>query len=569
MKLKGNLLIIGCLLLTVFSFAQPKGNDKSYSKADTLRGTITEFRKGWDILKYNLQIDVDINNKSIAGSNEIIYKETSAIKTMQVDLQTPMSIDSIIDDTGRTLEFENDNNVWLVKMQNGSGLAAFIPRTRKIKIYYHGIPKEAVKAPWDGGVVWSKDTKGNPFVATACEGIGASVWWPCKDHLSDEPDEGMMISITAPDTLTAISNGRLKNVSASNDGSKTWLWEVKNPINNYAVTLNIGKYSTWSDTLNGEKGKLDLQYWVLDYNLEKARQQFQQVKPMLRSFEHWFGPYPFYEDSYKLVETPFLGMEHQSGVAYGNGYSNGYKGRDLSGTGWGMKWDFIIVHESGHEWFGNNITAKDIADMWVHEGFTNYSEVLYTGDHYGKQAAIDYCYGIRSNIKNDIPIIGTYNVNKQGSSDMYYKAANMINMIRNTVNDDSKFRNILRGLNRTFYHQTVTTQQIENYIGEQSGYDFKPVFNQYLRTTQIPILEYYFDKNKSKVFYRWANCVKGFNLPVFIKNNKVAVSITPAENWKSENISAASASKFTASAIEKNYLIKVNQVDNMQIADKK
>jgi hypothetical protein len=560
MKLKGNLLIIGCLLLTVFSFAQPKGNDKSYSKADTLRGTITEFRKGWDIIKYNLQIDVDINNKSIAGSNEIIYKETSAIKTMQVDLQTPMSIDSIIDDTGRTLQFENDNNVWLVKMQNGSALAAFVPRTRKIKIYYHGVPKEAVKAPWDGGVVWNKDTKGNPFVATACEGIGASVWWPCKDHLSDEPDEGMMISITAPDTLTAISNGRLKNVSASNDGSKTWLWEVKNPINNYAVTLNIGKYSTWSDTLNGEKGKLDLQYWVLDYNLEKARQQFQQVKPMLRSFEHWFGPYPFYEDSYKLVETPFLGMEHQSGVAYGNGYSNGYKGRDLSGTGWGMKWDFIIVHESGHEWFGNNITAKDIADMWVHEGFTNYSEVLYTGDHYGKEAAIDYCYGIRSNIKNDIPIIGTYNVNKQGSSDMYYKAANMINMIRNTVNDDSKFRNILRGLNRTFYHRTVTTQQIENYISEQSGYDFKPVFNQYLRTTQIPVLEYYFDKNKSKVFYRWANCVKGFNLSVFIKNNKVAVSITPAENWKSEKISAATAPISNASAIEKNYLIEVKQV---------
>ncbi len=225
-----------------------------------------------------------------------------------------------------------------------------------------------------------------------------------------------------------------------------------------------------------------------------------------------------------------------------------------------MKWDFIIVHESGHEWFGNNITAKDIADMWVHEGFTNYSEVLYTGDHYGKEAAIDYCYGIRSNIKNDIPIIGTYNVNKQGSSDMYYKAANMINMIRKTVNDDSKFRNILRGLNRTYYHQTVTTQQIENYISEQSGTNFKPVFNQYLRTIQIPVLEYYFDKNKSKVFYRWANCVKGFNLSVFIKNNKVAVSITPDENWESQNISAATASMFNASLIEKRYLVEVKQV---------
>jgi len=565
MKLKGNLLIIGCLLLTVFSSAQPLANNKSYTKADTLRGTITEFRKGWDVLKYNLQINVDINNKSISGSNEMIYKETSTVKTMQVDLQKPMSIDSIIDDTGRALAFENDDNVWFVKVWNENTMVAFSPGTRKIKIYYHGVPKEAVKPPWDGGVVWNKDTKGNPFIATACEGIGASVWWPCKDHLSDEPDEGMTISITTPDTLSAISNGRLMNVSARNDGFKTWLWEVKNPINNYDVTMNIGKYAQWNDTLNGEKGKLDLQYWVLDYNLEKAKQQFQQVKPMLRSFEHWFGPYPFYEDSYKLIETPFLGMEHQSGVAYGNGYHNGYRGRDLSGTGWGMKWDFIIVHESGHEWFGNNITAKDIADMWIHEGFTNYSEVLYTGDYYGKEAATEYCYGIANNIKNEIPIIGTYNVNKQGSSDMYYKAANMINMIRNTINDDTKFRNILRGLNKNFYHQTVTTQQIEGYISEQSSTNFKPVFDQYLRTTQIPVLEFYFNKTNSKVFYRWTNCVKGFNLPVLIKDNKVNLLIKPAENWKSQSISAAPASIFTASAIEKNYLIKVKYVDNMQI----
>jgi aminopeptidase N len=253
-------------------------------------------------------------------------------------------------------------------------------------------------------------------------------------------------------------------------------------------------------------------------------------------------------------------MEHQSGVAYGNGYSNGYRGRDLSGTGWGMNWDFIIVHESGHEWFGNNITAKDIADMWVHEGFTNYSEVLYTNDHYGKEAAAEYCYGIRSNIKNDIPIISTYNVNKHGSSDMYYKAANMINMIRNTVNDDLKFKNILRGLNKNFYHQTVTTQQIETYINKQSGYDFKPVFDQYLRTTQIPVLEYYFDKNKSKVFYRWRNCVEGFNLPVLIRNRKVNIWIKPNENWESQNISATAAAIFNSSTIKKDYLIEVKQV---------
>jgi aminopeptidase N len=560
MKLKGNLLIIGCLLSTVFSFAQ---QEKTFSKADTLRGTITEYRKGWDVLRYDLHVDVDINNKSIAGSNEITYKETAAVKTMQIDLQKPMTLDSIIDAAGKALQFENDNNVWLVKMLNEDMMVSFLPRTKKIKIYYHGVPKEAVKAPWDGGVVWNKDTNGNPFVATACEGLGASVWWPCKDHLSDEPDEGMTISITAPDTLTGISNGRLKNISASRNGFKTWLWEVKNPINNYDVTMNIGKYAHWNDTLNGEKGKLDLQYWVLEYNLEKAKQQFQQVKPMLRSFEHWFGPYPFYEDSYKLVETPFLGMEHQSAVAYGNGFQNGYRGRDLSGTGWGLKWDFIIVHESGHEWFGNNITAKDIADMWIHEGFTNYSEVLYIGDHYGKEAAREYCYGIRGNIKNDVPIIGIYNVNKEGSGDMYNKAANMINMIRNTINDDSKFRNILRGLNKNFYHQTVTTQQIENYISEQSGYNFKPVFNQYLRTTLIPVLEYYFNKNKNKVFYRWTNCVKGFNLPVAIKDNKVAISIKPVEGWKRQNISANAAAVFNVEAIEKNYLIKVKQADGL------
>jgi aminopeptidase N len=560
MKLKGNLSIICGLLLTVSLPAQQVTTNNNYSKADTLRGTITEYRKGWDILKYNLQIRVDINRKSIAGSNEIIYRETAPVKTMQIDLQRPMTIDSIIDDTGEVLPFKNDNNVWFVKMRSNDK-PAIASRNKKIKIYYHGVPKEAVKAPWDGGVVWNKDAAGNPFAATACQGIGASVWWPCKDHLSDEPDEGMTISITAPDTLSAISNGRLINVTSSASGYRTWVWEVKNSINNYDVTMNIGKYAHWNDTLNGEKGKLDLQYWVLDYNLGKAKQQFQQVKPMLRSFEHWFGAYPFYKDSYKLVETPFLGMEHQSAIAYGNDYHNGYRGRDLSGTGWGMKWDFIIVHESGHEWFGNNITVKDIADMWIHEGFTNYSETLYTGDQYGEEAAMDYCYGIRSNIKNDIPIIGTYNINKQGSGDMYYKAGNMINMIRKTINDDTKFRNLLRELNRNFYHQTVTTQQIETFISEQSGYDFKPVFNQYLRTIQIPVLEYYFTKNKSKVFYRWTNCVKGFNLPILIRNSKAAVSIKPAETWKSQNISTGTSSIFNVSTIEKNYLIEVKQVD--------
>jgi aminopeptidase N len=390
--------------------------------------------------------------------------------------------------------------------------------------------------------------------------LGASIWWPCKDHQSDEPEEGMTISITAPDSLSAISNGRLKNISVPLNGYKTWLWEVKNPINNYSVTMNVGKYTNWNDTMSGEKGKLDLEYWVLDYNLDKAKKQFEQVKPMLRAFEHWFGPYPFYDDSYKLVETPFLGMEHQSAIAYGNGYKNGYRGTDLSGSGWGMKWDFIVVHESGHEWFGNNITAKDIADMWIHESFTNYSETLFTDYYYGKTAGEDYCYGIRKNIKNDIPIIGKYNVNEEGSGDMYYKGGNMINIIRNTINDDRKFREILRGLNSTFYHQTVTTQEVENYISNESNFNFRPVFDQYLRTTRIPILEYSIAKNKKKISFRWTNCVDGFNLPLVLRNGNRAFLLKPTKVWRT-NSSAKIVSIFNPSAVENNYYLHVKKIN--------
>jgi aminopeptidase N len=529
-------------------------NNKNFTKADTLRGSVTEFRKGWDVLKYNLTVQVDIANKSISGSNEIIYKETLPLKQMQLDLQKPLVIDSIKDQNGAGLNYQNDGNVWLVKLKAEDATVKSSAGARRIKIFYHGVPKEAVRAPWDGGVVWKRDSIGNPFVAVACEGIGASVWWPCKDHLSDEPDEGMTITVVAPDTLSAISNGRLKNVSVVNHGFKTWTWEVKNPINNYNVTMNIGKYVNWNDTLNGEKGKLDLEYWVLQYNLDKAKKQFQQVKPMLRSFEDWFGPYPFYEDSYKLVETPFLGMEHQSAIAYGNGYQNGYRGLDLSGSGWGKNWDFIIVHESGHEWFGNNITAKDIADMWIHEGFTNYSETLYINTRFGKKAATEYCYGIRKNIKNDIPIIGKYGVNEEGSGDMYYKGANMLHLIRNTINDDKKFREILRGLNYDFYHQTVTTQQVEEYISKQSSFNFKPVFDQYLRSTEIPVLEYFFATNRRRISYRWTNCINDFILPIKVNRH---TTLKPSYKWQTTPLKA---DKFDVSAIQKDYYIQLKEV---------
>ena len=257
-----------------------------------------------------------------------------------------------------------------------------------------------------------------PFIASTCQGDGASLWWPCKDHMYDEPDS-MLISVNVPDNLMDVSNGRLRSVVRHENKTATYNWFVANPINNYGVNINIGDYVHFSEIFNGEKGALDCDYYVLRENLEKAKEQFKQAPMMLAAFEHWFGPYPFYEDGYKLVEAPYLGMEHQSSVTYGNGFENGYRGTDLSSTGWGLKFDFIIIHESGHEWFANSITYEDIADMWVHESFTNYSENLYVEYYYGKKAGADYVLGSRKNIRNDRPVTGTYNVNSRGSGDMY------------------------------------------------------------------------------------------------------------------------------------------------------
>jgi aminopeptidase N len=323
--------------------------------------------------------------------------------------------------------------------------------------------------------------------------------------------------------------------------------------------MNIGKYSNWTDTLMGEGGKLDLSFWALTENLDKAKKQFTQAKPMLHCFEHWFGKYPWYEDSYKLVETPFLGMEHQSAIAYGNGYKNGYLGNDLSGTGWGLKWDFIIVHESGHEWFGNNITTKDLADMWVHEGFTNYSETLYTEWLDGKKAGYEYNYGLRKNISNDKNVIGIYGVNEEGSGDMYAKGANLIHTIRNAINDDVKFRNILRGLNKTFYHQTVTTNQVEEYISKESGINFSKVFDQYLRTIQIPVLEYSLSKNQKELSYRWTNAINGFNLRPILEVESKSIRLSPNHKWKKTKFKTSATPEDLAS-IEKNYYIALKQV---------
>ena len=570
MKTKTILLAIIILLQANFSFAQLGAAKNQFTHADTLRGSLNENRDWWDVLRYDITVKTDIENKTIEGKCVIRFKTSvNGNKKIQLDLQSPLLIDSAIFNYEKIVFQKVDSNVWLCPLHNieakqyidkREGGKGWITKEQQLTIYYHGKPKEAIRPPWDGGWIWKKDEKGRPFVSVAVQGLGASAWYPCKDHQSDEPDNGASLTIIVPDSLVAVGNGRLieKHQTSNISHLTSYKWQVKNPINNYTIIPYIGKYVNFTDTLMGEKGKLDLSYWVLDYNLDKAKEQFKQAKLMLRAFEYWFGPYPFYEDSYKLVEAPHLGMEHQSAVAYGNKFANGYLGRDLSGTGWGLKWDFIIVHESGHEWFANNITSKDVADMWIHEGFTNYSETLFTEYYYGKEAGTDYNVGTRRAIRNDIPIIGPYGVNKEGSGDMYYKSGNMLHSIRHAMNDDEKFRQILRGLNKTFYHQTVTTQQIEQYINKNAGFNFSKVFDQYLRTTQIPTLEYFKDSLASTVSFHYTTCVDEFNLPIVINaSNK---KVFPSTDWQIISLNKEEFDWFNQKNIVRNYYIKTNQL---------
>ncbi|SHI98128.1 M1 family metallopeptidase [Pseudozobellia thermophila] len=529
--------------LVLLAFTGAMGQE--FTEQDTLRGSITPEREWWDLNYYHLDVAVDPDKKFISGSNTIRYKVLKKNQVMQIDLQPPMKIERVTQE-GKELEVVHKGNahfVHLIKKQKKGDY-------NEIKVFYSGHPREAVRAPWDGGFSWKKDKNGKDFIATSNQGLGASVWWPNKDHMYDEVDS-MLISVKAPKGLMDVSNGRLRKVDRD---TNTYHWFVSNPINNYGVNINIGDYVHFGEKYEGEKGTLDMDYYVLRDNLEKAKEHFKDAPRMMKAFEHWFGPYPFYEDSFKLVEVPYLGMEHQSSVTYGNQYMKGYLGRDLSGTGWGLKFDFIIIHEAGHEWFANNITYKDIADMWVHEGFTAYSENLFIDYYYGKEASADYVVGTRSNIQNDKPIIGPYGVNTEGSGDMYYKGANMLHTIRQLAGDDEKWRQILRGLNKEFYHQTVTTQQIEDYISTQSGIDLSKVFDQYLRTAMIPVFEYKVDGKQLK--YRYTNTVDGFQMPLDIWVDGKSHTLTPTAEWKTRELRG----DLSTLQVDRNYYVDHKQV---------
>ncbi|MBA6151250.1 M1 family metallopeptidase [Gelidibacter maritimus] len=524
-------------LLILVSFQTLSGQNNSFTKQDSLRGSITSERVWWDLTYYHLDISVDPSTKSIKGKNSVHYKVLEPNSVLQIDLQAPLNITKVTQN-GEELSVDHQGNAHFITLKSDQKKGSL----QSLDVYYEGQPKEAIRAPWDGGFSWKKDDNGNDFIATSCQGLGASVWWPNKDHMYDEVDS-MLISVRVPKALMEVSNGQLRGVEDHKDGTSTYHWFVNNPINNYGVNVNIGDYAHFSEDYNGEKGILKMDYYVLKYNLEKAKKQFKDAPRMMEAFEHWFGPYPFYEDGYKLVEVPYLGMEHQSSVTYGNGYENGYLGRDLSGTGWGLKFDFIIIHESAHEWFANNITYKDIADMWIHESFTAYAESIFVEYFYGKKAGAEYVIGTRQGIQNDVPIIGPYNVNQSGSGDMYYKGANMLHTLRQWINNDEQWRQILRGLNKTFYHQTVTTEQIENYISKTSGIDLSAFFNQYLRDVRIPTLEYEIKDQQLK--YRWTNIVDGFEMPVKVSINGAEKWLYPKADWsltliKTDDLSVSS-----------------------------
>lgn len=518
-----------------------------YTYQDTLRGSITPERIWWDLTYYDLEITVQPKTKTIFGKNAIQYKTLDPNNNvMQIDLQPPMQLIKATQD-GQELSIEHEGNAHFIQLEKKQKKNTI----EQIEVYFEGKPKEAIRAPWDGGFSWEKDDNGTDFIATSCQGLGASVWWPNKDHMYDEVDS-MRIHVTVPKHLTAVANGRLTQVFKTDD-ENTFTWTVLNPINNYGVNVNIGDYVHFSETYKGEKGVLDMDYYVLKHHLKEAQKQFSDAAKTIEAFEHWFGPYPFYEDSFKLVEVPYLGMEHQSSVTYGNQFKQGYLGQDLSGTGWGLKFDFIIIHETGHEWFANSITNRDIADLWIHEGFTAYSENLFLDYHYGKEASAAYVIGTRKRIKNDLPIIGDYNVNSRGSSDMYYKGANIIHMLRQLTKDDEKWRQILRKMNTEFYHQTVTTQQIETFLSKEVGLKLNPFFNQYLRDIRIPVLEYSIENNV--LSYRWNNVVDGFDMPIEIVSKNKTLWLYPTENWQTIIVN------FSKINVDKDYYISTKNLN--------
>lgn len=549
-------LSIFLLLASGLAIGQARGHGP-FTYADSLRGNITPERAWWDVQRYDLTIAPNYLDKSTKGHNVIVYKvvRDNANTKMQLDLQPPLQIDhALLDDRTSIAISHNpkDANVWYLDIPQQK-----LGSEHTINVYFSGSPHIAVRPPWDGGWTFTKDSLGRPWMTVCCQGLGASIWYPCKDHQSDEPDKGATLTMIVPDTLVGVANGRLLNVKQMSNGLKAYTWGVVNPISTYCLIPYIGKYVEIKDRFDGSKGKLDMRFWALDYHEELAKNYFHdQATKVLKAHEYWFGPYPFYEDSYKLVETDNTGMEHQSNVGYGNHYAFGYRGRDDSHTGYGLRSDFIILHESAHEWWGNSLTSYDLADMWVHESFANYAEALYAEYFWGKKAGNDYVYGVRSGIQNKGTIIPAFNVNAEGTGDMYPKGGNMLHSVRHSMDNDGLFRSILHGLQKDYYHKIVTGKEVVDYFSKKSGFDYTKVFEQYLTTVQVPVLKIYFEGEE--VHFKYDNCIAGFNLPIVMDDAHTKVVLKPTSQWKTMKISTAQKALLTPDKINYMYYINVS-----------
>jgi len=502
-KLLLMLILVGYNLLSA---------QETFTKKDTLRGSLRTERNCFDVLRYDLNITINPVAKSIVGYNDITFKTIENTTKIQLDLFENMSVDSIVF-KGEKLNYKRVFDAVFVSFP----IPLLPDSEKKIRFYYSGNPIIAKHAPWDGGFVFKKDSNDLDWIGVAVQGTGASLWYPCKDTQTDEPDYGATIKVAVPNGLMNVSNGKLVGNEDLKNGYTRWDWEVKNPINNYDITVNIGDYVHFGETYNG----LDLDYYVLRENEAKAKIQFEQVKPMLDCFQSKFGDYPFKEDGYKLVETSYLGMEHQSAVAYGNKYRQGYLGNDLSDTDIGLLFDYIIIHESGHEWFGNSITSKDIADMWIHEGFTTYSESVFVECQYGYEKGQIYINGMQNRVRNDRPILGKFDVNNEGSGDMYPKGALLLNTLRHVINNDTLWWKVLYKYASTFKHKIIDSATVIAFFNKESKLYLTPIFNQYLQYVGIPLLDLKW--SKSELEYQWLTDVPNFEMPVdiIVKGEKI------------------------------------------------
>ncbi len=498
---------------------------KQFTLADTLRGALSPARTCYDVTFYDLQLKIDVAKRSISGFNEMTFYTLANVDSLQLDLFANMKIDKISFEH-KTLKFKRLYNTFWVYFDNP------VPKNTKskLKIEYHGIPQMAKNAPWDGGFTWKKDAAGKTWMAVSCEGIGASLWWPNKDHLSDEPDS-MTVSVSVPSGLMAVSNGNLRQVSDDTLGYKKYEWFVSYPINNYNVTLNVANYNHFDDIYTAQDGsKLNLDYYVLQENVEKAKKHFQQTKPMLACYEKYLGKYPFWKDGYALVETPFLGMEHQSAIAYGNQYMRGYLGGMIPPD---MNWDYIIVHESGHEYWGNAVSCKDHTDMWIHEGFTTYLESLYVEETMGYKDAIRYLMNQRQMIEGAQPLVGPSDVNFNPTSDIYFKGTWMIHTLRHAIGNDKLFFDMFKAVYNQFAYKTTTTDEVTKFISTYLKHDYSKFFEQYLYHVQMPVLEYKLKKtwHGLEVSYRWETDVKGFEMPIRFGKAQDYKTVLATNEW--------------------------------------